>query len=370
MQIKLSWPYALNEQGKRDNSEDSIFPQKGAATQDSPFFLVCDGVGGYERGEVASQSVCRAFDSFLGNKALANFGQEIFGEALDYAYAQLDSEDTAGDESKKMGTTLTFACFHEGGVFLAHIGDSRIYHLRRQGKLVGILYKSRDHSHVGELVRAGIITETEAESHPKKNVLTRVMQPNQEKRSKADCCEVSDVKTGDYFFMCTDGILESVNDDLLCEIIGSNGSDEAKIKAIHDACKAGSRDNFSAYLIPVASVDGAPEAAPEKKRLDDDDAGGVAPPVAPSARPDAKPDKKWLVMAALALCTCSVVFLLCYFFQFPASLFNSAGKTPDSATSSASVPPKAAGGIGNAPDKVSEGRKRDENGTQAAAEKD
>jgi len=253
MQIKLNRPYALNEQGRRDNSEDSIFPEKGAASADNRFFLVCDGMGGHEKGEVASRTVCAAFAAFLENRDAVSFDVTVFEQALEYAYAQLDKEDT-NDGELKMGTTLTFVDFHAGGVFMAHIGDSRIYHLRRQGNRVGILYKSRDHSYVGELIQAGIITEEEAAIHPQKNVITRVMQPHQKKLVHAYIHETDDVAARDCFFLCTDGILESVNDALLCDIVGRDIDDESKMKAIYKACLEGSRDNFSAYLISVGDV--------------------------------------------------------------------------------------------------------------------
>jgi len=253
MQIKLNHPYALNEQGLRDNSEDSIFPEKGTATADNRFFLVCDGMGGHENGEVASRAVCAAFAAFLGSRDMTRFDRTVFDHALEYAYAWLDNEDIGNDE-RKMGTTLAFLCFHESGVFTAHIGDSRIYHLRRRENRVAILHKSQDHSQVGEMIRAGIITEEEAATHPRRNVITRVMQPNQKKLVCADIHESGDVKAGDYFFLCTDGIVESVNDELLCDIISRDIDDESKMDAIHEVCLEGSRDNFSAYLVSVACV--------------------------------------------------------------------------------------------------------------------
>jgi len=251
--MQISRPCALNETGGRSNNEDNISPQKCKACEAQRFFLVCDGMGGHENGEVASRTVCAAFEAFLGNRDMTRFDRTVFEQALEYAYAQLDKEDTANDE-RKMGTTLAFLCFTVRGVFMAHIGDSRIYHIRRHGNQVSILYKSQDHSYVEELVRAGIITDEEAAVHPKRNAITRVMQPNQEKLVYADIYESYDLKAGDYFFLCTDGIIESVSDELLCDIIGRNIDDATKMKTIHKTCLEGSRDNFSAYLISVAGI--------------------------------------------------------------------------------------------------------------------
>jgi len=253
MKIKIARPCALNERGGRENNEDSIYPGKGKAAEAQRFFLVCDGMGGHENGELASRTVCSAFAAFLENRDVTRFDRAVFKQALEYAYAQLDKEDTNGGEYK-MGTTLAFVCFHARGVFMAHIGDSRIYHIRRQGNRSSILYKSQDHSQVGELVRAGIITEEEAAVHPRRNIITRVMQPKQEKLVCAEICESDDIEAGDYFFLCTDGITESVSDELLCNITGRDIDDESKIKAIHQVCLKNSRDNFSAYLISITCV--------------------------------------------------------------------------------------------------------------------
>jgi protein phosphatase len=258
MKIILNQPYALNEIGGGSNNEDSVFPAKGKATENDRFFLVCDGIGGHQNGEIASRIVCESFEAFLRNVDAVDFNRTVFQQALDYAYEQLNREDSTKGE-RKMGTTLTFLYFHLKGVFMAHIGDSRIYHLRKQGDKTGILYKSRDHSYVNDLLRANIITAEEAETHSKKNVITRAMQPHQENTSRADIYETEDVQEGDYFFLCSDGVLEQVNDTILCEIVASQPDDKRKIDAIYDACYGHSKDNFSAYLVSVATVRFEPE---------------------------------------------------------------------------------------------------------------
>jgi protein phosphatase len=259
MKIRIGQPYILNEIGGGDNLEDCVFPTKEGAAPDNRFFILCDGVGGHNNGEVASSTVCESFADFLADAGTENFDTSVFEAALDHAFDRLDEADT-GYDGRKMGTTLAFVCFHNNGVFMAHIGDSRIYHLRKQGRQVGILYKSRDHSLVNDLVKAGIISPEEAAVHPKRNVLTRALQPHQDKRTMAEMPdnpdEYNDVRAGDYFFLCSDGVLEQVDDEILTGIIGMEISDEEKINAIYDACYGKSRDNFSACLIPIEEVDG------------------------------------------------------------------------------------------------------------------
>jgi protein phosphatase len=252
MYIRINKPSALNEQGGGSNQEDSIYPRKGEASVNDRFFLVCDGIGGLQNGEVASATVCESFAEVLCDSDTITY--EDFNSALAYAFACLDAADTAAEGERRMGTTLTFVCLHSGGAFMAHIGDSRIYHLRRQGKTAEILYKSRDHSLVNDLLRAEIITAEEAVNHPQKNIVTRAMQPHQDKPAKAEIHETADVRAGDYFFLCTDGVIECVSDALLCEIIAREGDADSKISAIRKACDGISHDNFSAYLIPIAEV--------------------------------------------------------------------------------------------------------------------
>lgn len=258
--MKLGIPYALNEIGGRTNQEDSIYPSKGSADAATRLFMVCDGMGGHDNGEVASGLVCSTFARVLGDVAPADFTIESFNEALQAAYDALDANDPDPESSRKMGTTLTFLHLNDSEVVVAHMGDSRVYHIR-PSENNAILYQSSDHSLVNELVRAEVITPEEALTHPRRNVITRAMQPNLETRYKADVRTFNDVLAGDYFFLCSDGVLETITNDMLVDILRRDASDGEKIEAIRSACAASSRDNFSAYLVPIA--EGLPAVHPE-----------------------------------------------------------------------------------------------------------
>ena len=258
--MKLGMPYALNEIGGRSNQEDSIFPVKGEANESTRLFLVCDGMGGHENGEVASGLVCSTFGKLLANVDHEGFTVEMFLDALNEAYDALDREDPDPQSMRKMGTTLTFLHLNDHEVVVAHMGDSRVYHVR-PSEQNAIIYQSSDHSLVNELVRAEIITPEEALTHPRRNVITRAMQPKLDPRHKADVRTFNDVQAGDYFFLCSDGVLESVSNDALVEILRRDVSDVEKIEAVKALCAASSRDNFSAYLVPV--VEGLPYVEPE-----------------------------------------------------------------------------------------------------------
>ena len=134
---------------------------------------------------------------------------------------------------------------------------SRIYHIRPSlynfnTKRGGILYQSSDHSLVNDLLKAGELTEDEAKDFPQKNIITRAMQPHLAKRYKADVYTFDDIQGGDYFFMCSDGILERLSNEALCEILAQdNLSDELKLAKIKSICENKTKDNYTCWLIPI-----------------------------------------------------------------------------------------------------------------------
>jgi protein phosphatase len=240
--------YSIHELGQRSNQEDSLYPPYSEKPSSGSLFILCDGMGGHASGEVASQAVCDTMSRYIEEHKREDgyFDEEDFNDALDTAYDVLDARDS-GDE-KKMGTTLTFVKFHEGGCFTAHIGDSRIYHIRPSEKR--ILHVTRDHSLVNDLIELGEMTQEEAKTSRQKNIITRAMQPHQDGRSKADCCNLTDLKPGDYLYMCSDGMLEEMDDRELVNILSLSQSDPKKIGILKGATKD-NRDNHSAILIKL-----------------------------------------------------------------------------------------------------------------------
>lgn len=245
--------YNLQELGQRQNQEDSLFPALGKSTSDDRLFVLCDGMGGHEKGEVASATVCETISSTIlsewnPNEALSD---ELFLQALSAAYDALDAKDNG--EERKMGTTLTFLCLHTNGATVAHIGDSRVYQLRLASKKspARIVFRTQDHSLVNDLVKIGEITEEEAKHHPQKNVITRAMQPCQEHRAKADIAHLTDIQPGDYFYMCSDGMLEETSDENILNIITKpNVTDEKKLERLRQVTED-NKDNHTAHLIHI-----------------------------------------------------------------------------------------------------------------------
>jgi len=257
MKIKIRKPQWFTEIGRKDNQEDYLWPQPDQVSDQCRVFLMCDGVGGQDSGEIASQTAATAIGTYITQHMAqdAVFTEDDFKAALAHGYAELDKVDTGA--AKKMGTTMTCLVLHKGGALVAHIGDSRIYHVRpslAKDGLSGIIYQTTDHSLVNDLLRAGEITEEEAVNFPQKNVITRAMQPNLERPYRADIYKISDVQSGDFFFLCCDGVLEQLTNEKLGLILSdSTTTDEEKIASIKAVCNGCTRDNYTCWLIPIDS---------------------------------------------------------------------------------------------------------------------
>lgn len=259
MKITIKQPLSFSEIGRKDNQEDFLWPLPNAVTVDDRVFLMCDGMGGHDNGELASKTAATALGKYLTSHPSPDgiVTKAMFEQALAYGYDELDKVDNGA--VKKMGTTMTCLVLHRGGALVAHIGDSRVYHIRpsladEHGRS-GIIYQSADHSLVNDLLRSGEITEEEAADFPQKNVITRAMQPHLERRYKADILNIDDVQAGDYFFLCCDGVLEQLTNDTLGEILKNQTLDDnAKINAIKKVCDGKTHDNYTCWLIPVLDV--------------------------------------------------------------------------------------------------------------------
>lgn len=249
MKIALHPAVGLNEVGQRQNNEDSVFPALASQKDNTPItiFMVCDGVGGNAKGEVASALACSIIPSYLSG--FSELDSIIIQQALEKTEHHFSEYVEAHPDSKGMATTMTFFAIDKNGILLAHIGDSRIYQVRN-GQIV---HKTKDHSFVNEMLEAKIITEEEAVNHPKKNVITRVLGIQ---KPTADVCRVKNVMVGDYFLLCTDGVLEGISEaELLLLLSRKDMTNQQKIECIKEACLRGAKDNFSAYLLQIKDIE-------------------------------------------------------------------------------------------------------------------
>ena len=265
MKYKLK-VFSIWEFGQRKDSqgnphqEDSTFPEAGKLSDSDRLFILCDGMGGHDAGEVASMTVCDAMSKSIlndGHDSEGKFDKQDFENALDAAYEALDKKDSGAE--KKMGTTLTFLKLYEKGAFIAHMGDSRVYHIRpgKSGEDTRILHETSDHSLVNDLVKIGELSREEARISKQKNVITRAMQPHMDRRPKADIYETSDLQPGDYFYMCSDGMLEQAEMEdgtSLKNIFSERGGEDEKKVEILKSVTENNRDNHTAFIIHIIEV--------------------------------------------------------------------------------------------------------------------
>lgn len=254
MKIITKLALALNEIGKRRRQEDSLMPNPYVNCVGKNCFIVCDGIGGYEKGDVASRTVATSLYVLLHG---VEVDEPTFSNALGYSFDALDSKAKI-ENSNEMGTTMACLCFSENGYLAAHIGDTRIYHVRPSlaaGGSPEILYKSWDHSYLNMLIKLGEITEMEATGSKYKNVLLKAMQCNMTNRPIPIIHISTDVAAGDYFFMCSDGVWECMEDEDLCLILDNHSlTDAQKLERIKAICEAKSLDNYTCWLIPVQTI--------------------------------------------------------------------------------------------------------------------
>src|SRR3954471_8819064 len=179
---------------QRQGNEDNYFVQ-------APLFVVADGMGGAQAGEVASEMAVESFGGGLPDGDPGESLKNIIEEANRRIHAR--SRESTGRAG--MGTTVTAAHVGEETVTIAHVGDSRCY-LVRDGDVRRI---TRDHSLVAELVERGKLTEEQAETHPQRSVITRALGP--EANVQVDVFEERG-KSGDLFMVCSDGLTSMVRE--------------------------------------------------------------------------------------------------------------------------------------------------------------
>ena len=204
--LRISEQWADSNLGlQRQGNEDNFFVR-------APLFVVADGMGGAQAGEVASEMAVKEFDSGLPDGASAASG---LVEIIERANRAIHDRSRAEHQKTGMGTTVTAAYVGEQTVTVAHVGDSRCY-LVRDGELERL---TDDHSLVGDLVRLGKLTEEQAETHPQRSVITRALGP--EANVQVDIIS-EPAQAGDLFLVCSDGLTSMVREPNLKPLLIGN----------------------------------------------------------------------------------------------------------------------------------------------------
>ena len=216
--LRVADKHALSDTGRqRRANEDSCFAR-------APLFVVADGMGGAQAGEVASRLAVEAFEPGLGEEG------DTSAEAALSARIRLANErihDLAQSDRARqgMGTTITAAVVGEHDVAVAHVGDSRAYRLR-DGAFERL---TDDHSLVEELKRQGKLTDEEATHHPQRSIITRALGP--EPSVEVDSATWP-AEPGDVFLLCSDGLTSMIEDSQVAGLLREASSMEQAARAL------------------------------------------------------------------------------------------------------------------------------------------
>ena len=260
-------PFGITDPGKvRQNNEDALLVGDG---KDETLFVVADGVGGFEAGEVASSL---AVDVLRGLESGDSFERAIEEANRRILAAGRDDERLSG-----MGTTVVAVRFggtrREPVVELAHVGDSRAY-LVRGGELKPV---TEDHSLVADLVRSGDLTRDQAAEHPQKNLITRALGAEDEVEVDTT---VLPVEAGDRFVLCSDGLTDMLSDAEILDLLERDeDADASARRLVHAANSRGGEDNITVVLFAFRddavaleeTVRLTPDELPDAPAVDDDE---------------------------------------------------------------------------------------------------
>lgn len=237
--------FATSDVGQaREINEDYFY----ISFPDDPvqLFILADGMGGYNGGEIASKlAVTTAKNYILSNYENNNKDKEslldLVKNASQYANMVVYEKAQENKELTNMGTTLDICLVFQNKLIISHIGDSRIYRLRKEffRKL------TKDHSYVQQLVDEGRITKEESMNHPKKNMLMKALGCTP--FIEPDAAIRGFIKN-DVILMCSDGLTNMVSEEEIYKIIKENPTDATKL-LVQKANDLGGRDNITAVII-------------------------------------------------------------------------------------------------------------------------
>ena len=253
----LSWGSRSDVGLVRGHNEDSFLLR-------APLFAVCDGMGGHAAGEVASSL---AVDT-IGRNAPGTADDTLLGAAIEAANLTVINGAENGIGKPGMGCTASAVLIEGNKMAVGHVGDSRVYLLRR-GTLVRVTH---DHSYVEELVDSGQITADEARVHPSRSIITRALGSDPEMYADHFSLEVAN---GDRIIVCSDGLSSMISDaDIESVAVSDASAQQAADNLVASALTAGGSDNVTVIVVDVLN-DGVAAANHTKLRKRAAIIGGV-----------------------------------------------------------------------------------------------
>ncbi len=237
--------YAKSDVGKvREMNQDDYYISE--SLDEVQLYLLADGMGGYNGGEIASKLAIQTAKSYIEN----NFGEinkdkdsiiQLVGSAMEYANMVVFEKSKESKELEGMGTTLEICLIYNNKAFIGHVGDSRIYRIRKDF----IRKLTQDHSYVQKLVKDGTITQEEAVHHPQKNMLMKALGCNA--FVEPDVMVRGFLKE-DIYVMCSDGLTNLVPQEEIYQIARKD-IEQAPKELIELANENGGYDNITVVVI-------------------------------------------------------------------------------------------------------------------------
>lgn len=210
-------------------------------------FIVADGMGGHNSGELASRMAVELSEEYLLKFLQPDQNEESILALISNMMAEVNKsiyfKAKESEENFGMGTTFIIGILFKGKLFIGHVGDSRVY-LVSNGALKQL---TTDHSYIEELIKNGSLTREEAQNHPKKNVITRAL--GCEENVEFDTYSV-DVKGEDIFILCTDGLTNMLSENEILSIINNNDDPQYSCsELVRIANKKGGEDNITVIIV-------------------------------------------------------------------------------------------------------------------------
>jgi protein phosphatase len=239
---------------KRENNEDSFLYTQIEGENGSHAYLlaVADGMGGHLGGEVASRCVVETLREYVTSNPIGDNIPLILKGAITHANSSIHDMSCQTPELRGMGSTCTAVLCAKGKAYVAHVGDSRAY-LVRKGDVRRI---TKDHTVAERMVESGIITAEEARVCPERNALFRAVGPSNE--VEVDLIPPIDITAGDVFVLCSDGLTEFVREDEIGNIVTLYPPSKACDALVNIANNRGGTDNITVQVARILANSNKP----------------------------------------------------------------------------------------------------------------
>ncbi len=238
--------FAKSDIGKTRSMNQDSFSVSEDENNDLKLYILADGMGGYKGGEIASRVAVTAVEKYIKEKF--DFIEKdktsilkLIEDAVEFANTAIYEESEIDEELQDMGTTIEVCLIYKNKVYIGHIGDSRIYRIKKNS----INRITTDHSYVEKLVRDGEITREESYTHPKKNLLIKALGTDE--KAEPDLIETTIAK-GDILLICSDGLTNMVKENQILDIIKED-EEKAADNLVDIANELGGLDNITVIII-------------------------------------------------------------------------------------------------------------------------